>query len=151
VIEPQSVVLPSQAPRNPAEWIPVSYNGSVSNHFIASPTRKVRYYQFGKKGDVFPAHIDDVMSRPDKFIPLSIGDAKRIWPQYPVGVPDSIVEKLGLPPELEEPVYVAIVDDGEGLPFSEPFEEIYEADASQPMPPDVVVVSKKKKAKTPRG
>ena len=119
-VKPQSVVMPSNAIYSTTEWVMVAYNGHSVDHFIGSPTNKVRYYSYGKRGDVIPVHADDVRLKPERFAPVSIEEAQKAWPRYPVGAPDWLVDKLGVPPVPDEPVYVALSEGEEGIPFSEP-------------------------------
>lgn len=50
-----------------ADYVSVVYRGPHGNHFIPSPTRKVRYYGYGGHGSKISVHPDDIAKRPDLF------------------------------------------------------------------------------------
>lgn len=58
----------------------VTYNGPSGNHFISSPTRKVRHYGYGHKGMQINVHEDDIAMRPDVFVLVQV-------PAAPVATP----------------------------------------------------------------
>lgn len=96
--QPASSARPAQAAaplRDQANMITVVYMGQTTNHYIPSPTRKVRHYGYGKRGMVVPVHRDDVLRRPDMFVPQTIDEALKVWPQYPADTPLNVVEMLG--------------------------------------------------------
>lgn len=81
---------------SPGATVRVRYNGASGNHYIVSPSRKVRHYGYGKKGTILPAvWVEDVLRRPEYFIPVSIEEAKKAWPAYPADAPLWLVEELG--------------------------------------------------------
>lgn len=86
---------------DPSKWVEVTFQGAIGNHFIASPTRKVRHYGYGGRGAVFMAHIDDVFDSPGTFVPNTLDGALAVWPQYPAGAPAHVVQALGLPKKAE--------------------------------------------------
>lgn len=86
---------------NPDLWAEVEYQGSVGNHFIPSPNRRVRHYGYGGRGVVIPVHIDDIASEPALFIPTTLEGAIKVWPSYPAGAPAHVVGRLGLPQKAQ--------------------------------------------------
>lgn len=96
VMTAQSSPVPP-ALRVEEDRVAVTYAGQTANHYIPSPARKVRHYGYGGKGMSLVAHREDVAKRPDVFIPQSIEEAKKVWPNYPEGVPQNVTDLLGLP------------------------------------------------------
>lgn len=47
--------------------VQVIYRGPHGNHFIPSPTKKVRYYGYGGHGTKVEVHPEDAAARPDLF------------------------------------------------------------------------------------
>ena len=77
------------------KWVAVTYTGTIGNHFVISPTRKVRTYGYYSRGDIFPAHIDDIRHSPHLFVPTDLDGVRRVWPNYPEGAPPHVVVAFG--------------------------------------------------------
>lgn len=83
----------------PDNYVKVTYLGPAGNHYILSPTKVVKHYGYGGRGTHISVHPDDVRKEPTIFVPISIVEAKKVWPNYPSGTPESIILALGLPVE----------------------------------------------------
>lgn len=114
--QPSGIVM--QAQGAPEEWVDVIYMGPAAMHFIHSPTLKVPHYGYGRSGSRIRVHPEDVRHSPSRFFVATLEDAVICWEQYPIGAPQDVVDRLGLPDnqQIPEPVYVPDVEE---IPFSD--------------------------------
>lgn len=117
-MQPASFIMSAQPLVAPEGMVEVVYMGPATRHFVQSPAMKVAHYGYRVRGDTLYVHPDDVRVRPDRFVVASIQEALKVWDQYPVGAPDDVVARLGVPDGIlgEDPVYVP---DDEEIPFSD--------------------------------
>jgi predicted flap endonuclease-1-like 5' DNA nuclease len=126
---PTTTTIPSVADvANDPNYIEVIYHGPNGNHFVPSPTRKVRHYGYGSNGDKLRVHRDDIAARPTLFVPTETATPEPELPPpppapdpatlVPANVPDPIV-----PDDLTQidgvgPARAAKLNEGGYLTFS---------------------------------
>ena len=62
----------------PPGMVEIVYGGTIGNHFVFSPTRRVNgqrhRYGYYSRGDIFYVLAEDVQARPDLFAPVISGE-----------------------------------------------------------------------------
>jgi hypothetical protein len=80
-------------------WPSVTYYGPASNHYVASPTKKVKNYGYRSRGSILQVHPDDVKAKPDLFRPSLLMEAQKVYPNYPSDAPEATVGLWAIPQE----------------------------------------------------
>lgn len=120
----QSTALPGDDLSANPNYVQVTYQGPNGNHFIPSPTRKVRHYGYGSNGSKLYVHREDIARRPDLFIPVS---------------PDPGIPVAAIEPQTQEIPVVAVVVPEDLPPVPEPSTEPQES-ADVPDPDDLTQI-----------